>query len=55
MTLVFGGFFSEDVAFKGLASFNGSACADREALFSAALALHLGHKAPLHLLAQHGW
>ena len=55
MTLILGGLLSEDVAFKSLASFDGSACANREALFGATLALHLGHKAPLLLLVQHRW
>ena len=55
MTLVLSGLLGEDVAFKSLTSFNRSACANREALFSATLALHLGHKAPLHLLVQHRW
>jgi hypothetical protein len=50
MTLVLGGFLGEDVAFESLTSFDRSACANREALFSATLALHLGHKAPLQLL-----
>ena len=55
MTLVLCGLLGEDVAFESLTSFDGSACANREALFGATLALHLGHKAPLLLLVQHRW
>ena len=49
MTLVLSGLLGEDVAFESLTSFNRSACANREALLRATLALHLGHKAPLLL------
>ena len=55
MTLVLCGLLGEDMAFEGLTSFNRSACANRKALFSATLTLHLGHKARLHLLVQHRW
>jgi hypothetical protein len=55
MTLVLSGFLSEDMAFESLTSFDRSACANREALFSATLALHLGHKAPLQLLVLNRW
>jgi len=55
VTLILCGLLGEDVAFESLTSFNRSACANREALFSATLALHLGHKAPLQLLVQHRW
>ena len=47
MTLVLGCFLREDVAFKGLTSLDGAACADREALFGATLTLHFGHEVPL--------
>ena len=55
MTLVLCGLLGEDVAFESLTSLDGSACANREALFGATLTLHLGHKAPLLLLVQHRW
>ena len=55
MTLVLSGLLGEDVAFESLTSFDRSACANREALLRATLALHLGHKAPLYLLVQHRW
>ena len=55
MTLVLSGLLGEDVAFESLASFDRSACANREALFSATLALHLGHKAPLLLHVRLRW
>jgi hypothetical protein len=55
VTLILCGFLGEDVAFESLTSFNRSACANREALFGATLALHLGHKAPLLLHVQLRW
>ena len=55
MTLILSGLLGEDVAFESLTSFDRSACANREALFSATLALHLGHKAPLLLHVQLRW
>ena len=55
MTLILCGLLGEDVAFESLTSFDRSACANRKALFGATLALHLGHKAPLQLLALCRW
>ena len=54
MTLVLSGLLGEDMAFESLTSFDRSACANREALLSATLALHLGHKAPLLILRNIG-
>ena len=55
MTLILCGLLGKDMAFESLTSFNRSACANREALFGATLALHLGHKAPLILHVLHRW
>jgi hypothetical protein len=53
VAFVLGGLLGQDVTLEGLTAFDGSTGTNTEALFGAALGLHLGHlNAPLVVLVR---